>query len=160
MPVFAEGAVDPDLLTEGARSLRDYFERQGYFEAEVDYKTSDPPSPDESKAEKKDESKKDSVTPVEQVITYTIDRGRHLRMAGVSFDGQKYFGSSQLQSQLGIVPASFDSPGRYSRRLLESDVNALKNLYGANGFLEASVTDDIEQDYHGKKGRSVCAISY
>jgi outer membrane protein insertion porin family len=152
VPVFAEGAVDPDLLAEGERNLRDYYERQGYFEAEVDYKTSDPPPADESKAEKKDESKKDSVTPVEQVITYTIDRGRHLRMAGVSFDGQKYFGSSQLQSQLGIVPASFDSPGRYSRRLLESDINALKNLYGANGFLEASITDDIEQDYRGKKG--------
>lgn len=152
VPVFAEGAVDPDLLAEGGRNLRDYYERQGYFEAEVDYKTSDPPSPDESKAEKKDESKKDAVTPVEQVITYTIDRGRHLRMAGVSFDGQQYFSSRQLQSQLGIVPASFDSPGRYSRRLLESDITALKNLYGANGFLEASVTDDIEQDYHGKKG--------
>ncbi len=152
VPVFAEGAVDPDLLAEGGRNLRDYYERQGYFEAEVDYKTSDPPSPDESKAEKKDESKKDSVTPVEQVITYTIDRGPHLRMAGVSFDGHQYFSSSQLQSQLGIVPASFDSPGRYSRRLLESDINALKNLYGANGFLEAAITDDIEQDYHGKKG--------
>jgi outer membrane protein insertion porin family len=152
VPVFAEGAVDPDLLAEGARNLRDYFERQGYFEAEIDYKTTEPPSPDESKAEKKDESKRDSVTPIEQVITYTIDRGKRLRMAGVSFDGQDYFHSSQLKTQLSIQAASFDSPGRYSRRLLDTDTNALKNLYHANGFLDVAVTNEIEQDYHGKKG--------
>ena len=152
VPVFQEGAVDPDLLEEGVRNLRDYFERQGYFEAEVDYKTNEPPPANEDKAEKKDESKKDSVTPVEQVITYTVDRGPHLRMAGVSFDGQEYFGSTQLKTQLGIQAASFDFPGRYSRRLLDIDVNALKNLYHANGFLDVAVTNEIEQDYHGKKG--------
>ena len=152
VPVFAEGAVDPDLLAEGERNLRDYFERQGYFEVEVDYKATEPPPADEDKAEKKDEEKKNSVTPVEQVITYTIDRGNHLRMAGVSFDGEQYFHPSQLQTQMSIHPASFDFPGRYSRRLLETDVSALKNLYHANGFLDVAVTDEIEQDYRGRKG--------
>nr|HEV7952761.1 POTRA domain-containing protein [Candidatus Acidoferrales bacterium] len=152
VPVFAEGAVDPDLLAEGERNLRDYFERQGYFEVEVDYKSTEPPPADEDKAEKKDEEKKTSVTPVEQVITYTIDRGRHLRMAGVNFDGEQYFDPSQLQTQMSIHPASFDFPGRYSRRLLDTDLNALKNLYHANGFLDVAVTDEIEQDYRGRKG--------
>ncbi len=152
VPVFAEGAVDPDLLAEGERNLRDYFERQGYFEVEVDYKATEPPPADEDKAEKKDEEKKTSVTPVEQVITYTIDRGSHLRMAGVSFDGQQYFHPSQLQTQMSIHPASFDFPGRYSRRLLDTDVSALKNLYHANGFLDVAVTNEIEQDYRGRKG--------
>jgi len=152
VPVFAEGAVDPDLLAEGERALRDYYEREGYFEVEVDYKTAEPPPADENKAEKKDENKKDTVTPVEQVITYTIDRGRHLRMAGVSFDGEQYFHPSQLQTQMSIQPASFDFPGRYSRRLLDTDLNALKNLYHANGFLDVAVTDEIEQDYRDKKG--------
>ncbi len=152
VPVFAEGAVDPDLLAEGERNLRDYFERQGYFEVEVDYKSSDPPPADEDKTEKKDEEKKNSVTPVEEVITYTIDRGKRLRMAGVSFDGEEYFHPSQLQTQMGIHPASFDFPGRYSRRLLESDITALKNIYHANGFLDVAVTDEIEQDYRGRTG--------
>jgi outer membrane protein insertion porin family len=152
VPVFAEGAVDPDLLAEGERNLRDYFERQGYFEVEVDYKSTEPPPADENKAEKKDEAKKDTLTPAEQVITYTIDRGRHLRMAGVSFDGDQYFHGSQLQTQMSIQPASFDFPGRYSRRLLDGDMNALKNLYHANGFLDVAVTNEIEQDYKGKKG--------
>jgi outer membrane protein insertion porin family len=152
VPVFQEGAVDPDLLAEGERNLRDYFERQGYFEVEVDYKTSDPLPADEDKAEKKDEEKKTTVTPVEQVITYTVDRGKRLRMAGVNFDGEQYFHPSQLQTQMSIHPASFDFPGRYSRRLLDTDTNALKNLYHANGFLDVAVTNEIEQDYRGKKG--------
>jgi outer membrane protein insertion porin family len=152
VPVFAEGAVDPDLLAEGERNLRDYFERQGYFEVEVDYKATEPPPADENKAEKKDEEKKNSVTPVEQVITYTIDRGKHLRMAGVNFDGEQYFHPSQLQTQMSIHPASFDFPGRYSRRLLDTDVSALKNIYHANGFLDVAVTNEIEQDYRGRKG--------
>jgi outer membrane protein insertion porin family len=152
VPVFAEGAVDPDLLAEGERNLRDYFERQGYFEVEVDYKSTEPPPADEDKAEKKDEEKKSTVTPVEQVITYTIDRGKRLRMAGLSFDGEQYFHPSQLQTQMSIHPASFDFPGRYSRRLLDTDMSALKNLYHANGFLDVAVTNEIEQDYRGRKG--------
>jgi outer membrane protein insertion porin family len=152
VPVFAEGAVDPDLLAEGVRNLRDYYERQGYFEVKVEYKATEPPPADEDKAEKKDEKKKDTVTPAEQVITYTVDRGRHLRMAGVSFDGEEYFHSSQLRTQMSIQPASFDFPGRFSQRLLDTDVNALKNVYHANGFLDVAVTSEIEQDYRGKKG--------
>ncbi len=145
VPIFAEGAVDPDLLAEGQRALRDYFERQGYFEVEVDYKTNEPPVADSAN------TNKDVAAPTEQVITYTVDRGPHLRMAGVGFDGQKYFDSSQLKTQLSIEATSFDSPGRFSRRLLASDLSAVKNLYLANGFLDAAVTSDTEQDYGGKK---------
>src|SRR5262249_54286882 len=39
VPVYQEHAVDQDLLAEGARNLRDYFQSKGYFEAEVVYKT-------------------------------------------------------------------------------------------------------------------------
>ena len=35
LPIYAEGAVDEDLLQEGRRNIRDYFQRQGYFDADV-----------------------------------------------------------------------------------------------------------------------------
>src|SRR6202140_1426422 len=41
VPIYQEGAVDEDLLQEGRRSLRDWFERAGYFDAQVSYTTSD-----------------------------------------------------------------------------------------------------------------------
>src|SRR5262245_12389683 len=38
IPVYQEHAVDQDLLAEGSRNLRDYFQSKGFFEAEVVYK--------------------------------------------------------------------------------------------------------------------------
>ena len=35
LPIFAEGAVDEDLLQEGRRNIRDYLQSQGYFNADV-----------------------------------------------------------------------------------------------------------------------------
>ncbi len=35
IPVFEEGSVDEDLLMEGNRNLRDYYQRKGYFSAKV-----------------------------------------------------------------------------------------------------------------------------
>ncbi|MGE0406351.1 MAG: POTRA domain-containing protein, partial [Candidatus Korobacteraceae bacterium] len=38
VPVYAEHAVDEDLLNEGRRNLLDYFQTQGYFDAEVQFR--------------------------------------------------------------------------------------------------------------------------
>src|SRR5262249_11835785 len=38
IPVYEERAVDHDLLVEGARNLRDYYQSEGYFAAEVEFK--------------------------------------------------------------------------------------------------------------------------
>ena len=38
VPVFEEGSIDNDLLTEGARNLRDYFQSRGYPDADVTFK--------------------------------------------------------------------------------------------------------------------------
>src|SRR5580700_3213253 len=43
LPIYAEGAVDEDLLQEGRRNIRDYFQRQGYFDADVQVTSRDDP---------------------------------------------------------------------------------------------------------------------
>ena len=43
LPIYAEGAVDEDLLQEGRRNIRDYFQRQGYFDADVQVSSHDDP---------------------------------------------------------------------------------------------------------------------
>src|SRR5229473_1704840 len=82
VPVYQEGAVDADLLEEGKRNIRERLERDGYFDAEVEYATR----------------------------------------------------------------------GRFSRRLLESDRDSMRNLYLANGFLEATVDGQALDNYKGKEG--------
>lgn len=141
VPVFQEGAVDPDLLNEGRRNLRDYFERQGYFDVAVDYKTQESQS-----------TEKSGPQTTQQVITYTVDRGRRQRLVGVGFEGNKYFATSVLKVRLAVTPASFGSRGTFSRALLDSDLASVKGLYIANGFLSADVQTRIEQDYEGKEG--------
>ena len=47
IPIFEEGTVDDDLLNEGNRRVRDYYQSLGYFDARVDHKV-EPPRPDES----------------------------------------------------------------------------------------------------------------
>src|ERR1035438_10039022 len=42
IPVYEEGTVDEDLLNEGNRRLRDYFQRLGYFDVKVDHERQTP----------------------------------------------------------------------------------------------------------------------
>src|SRR5258708_15869702 len=38
VPIFQEQTVDNDLLMEGKRNLRDYFQSQGYYDLHVDFR--------------------------------------------------------------------------------------------------------------------------
>jgi len=141
IPVFEEGAVDADLLAEGRRNLRDYFESKGYYETAVDYTTSTASVP----------SKAGAAVP-EQLITYEVSRTKKQKFVGVVFEGNHYFSADQLRGRLSIQPAAFATPGRFSQRLLEADAASVRDLYIANGFRDAAVTTNLEQDYRGKQG--------
>jgi len=140
LPIYAEGAVDEDLLQEGRRNLRDYFQRDGYFDADVQVT-----------------SHQDAQNS-ERVITYDINRGNRFHLAGVSFDGNKYFRRDLLFSRLQLQPASFAASGRFSQRMVRDDADSIRALYVSNGFLEAQVTSDTNNNYQGKKGNLFVAF--
>jgi outer membrane protein insertion porin family len=142
VPIYQEGAVDEDLLQEGRRSLRDWFERAGYFDAQVSYAASDAPA-DESGG---------VVRRAARVVTYQIHRGDHHRLVDVEFTGDKYFGPDLLRGRVKIQPAAYASPGRYSTELLQDDVNSIHTLYDANGFQDCSVQSQLADDYKGHHG--------
>jgi outer membrane protein insertion porin family len=133
VPIYEEGAVDPDLLEEGRRNLHDYFERKGYFNSQVTYETRE-----------EEEQKRET-------IVYTVERGAKSRLVGVSFSGNHYFNSELLSSRLAIQPASFLSPGRFSPRMLDADVESIRGIYLASGFRDASVKSRVVDDYEGHK---------
>ncbi|MGC2333132.1 MAG: POTRA domain-containing protein [Candidatus Acidiferrales bacterium] len=132
-PMYAEGAVDEDLLQEGRRNLRDYLQSQGYFDADV-----------------KVESRQDD-TLKERVITYDVMRGSRYRLAGVAFDGNEYFQRQLLVRRLSLQPASFASSGRFSQQLLRDDIDSIRAAYLSNGFENAQVTASVDDHYRGKK---------
>ncbi len=121
VPVFEEGTVDEDLLNEGDRRLRDYFQRLGYFDVKVGHKEQNPGG--------------GTVD-----ITYTIALGERRRVEKVSVDGNQYFKAKTLEELLSVHAADhLDRHGTYSQALVTSDVNALEGVYQSNGFSKVKV---------------------
>ncbi|HME11826.1 MAG TPA: POTRA domain-containing protein [Candidatus Acidoferrum sp.] len=142
VPIYQEGAVDTDLLEEGKRNLRERLERQGYFDAKVDYKT------DTHAAGPNATGWQGS----EETITYNIDRGDRHKLAGIEISGNRYFATTLLKGRLQISAVSFGLRSHFSQRLLDSDVQSMRNVYLSNGFLDANVKATVQDDYKGRAG--------
>ena len=136
LPMYAEGAVDEDLLQEGRRNIRNYFQSQGYFDANVQVSS-------QESTEEKERG--------ERVIRYEITRGDQFRLSGVAFEGNEYFGSHLLLRRLQLQPASFASNGRFSQQLLRADTDSIRALYLSNGFRDAQVSSTVDDHYGAKK---------
>jgi len=130
VPVYQEASVDADLLEEGKRNLRERLEREGFFDASVDYAVTG--------GEPKSGSSDLKIQ--EQIITYRVDRGIRYKGLRIEITGNYYFSTDLLLSRLFVTPSSPFVKPRFSRRLLDGDVLSIKNLYAANGFLSATVT--------------------
>jgi outer membrane protein assembly complex protein YaeT len=131
VPVYNEGAVDRDLLVEGARNLRDYFQGQGYYDVTVDFRQLPP--------------QKDQLT-----IEYTIAKGTRYKLASVQIQGNKYFPNDDLRDRMFLRSSSLiDRHGRYSEEFRKRDEEAIGNLYRSNGFQSVKVTSEVHSNFNG-----------
>jgi outer membrane protein insertion porin family len=78
VPVYEEGAVDQDLLNEGAQNLRNYYEGHGYFDVKVSH------HPVETDAQ--------HVTAL-----YTVELGKRHVVDSVTVTGNKYFNTGPVR---------------------------------------------------------------
>src|ERR1700739_387647 len=83
VPVFEEGTVDEDLLNEGNRRLRDYFQRLGYFDVKVAHN-------------------RRTRDPGEVSIAYRVDLGTRRKVARAIVTGNRYFDSKTLEEMVGV----------------------------------------------------------
>jgi outer membrane protein insertion porin family len=141
VPVYQEGSLDVDLLEEGKRNIRERLERDGYFDAEVEYSTAT-----------KDVQQSGGWKGTEEVVTYKVERGDRHKLVGIEITGNRYFNNALLRSRLQIYGKGFATRGRFSRRLVESDRDSLRNLYLSNGFQEAKVDAQTLDNYKGAEG--------
>jgi outer membrane protein insertion porin family len=134
VPVFEESAVDDDLLNEGARNIRDYLQGKGFFDVKVTY-----------------EQKQDPGTERRNVIFHIAKNQRH-KLVELVLQGNHYFRKEDLREQMVMQPAGgLLLYGLFSQSILSRDVQSLENLYRNNGFLQAKVTPEV-QDNYGKRG--------
>lgn len=136
VPVYDEGAVDRDLLVEGARNIRDYFQNQGYYEADVDFREKPDPAKDELD------------------IEYVIAKGERHKLVSIAIKGNKYFSNDEITDRLILHTASFLQfrHGRYSEEFRTRDEETIANLYKSNGFQDVKVTSAVVDNYKGKTG--------
>jgi outer membrane protein insertion porin family len=132
VPIYQEGAVDPDLLVEGERNLREYFQSKGYPDVDVTFRQL-PPQNDQ------------------ETIEYFITRGARQKLVRVSIDGNHYFDAGTIRQRMYLEPASFYQRwGRYSDSFRTRDEQNIAELYKSNGFRDVRVTSRVETDYGGK----------
>lgn len=142
VPVYSEGALDEDLLNEGSKRIRDYFQRQGYFHAKVTHVS----------------TANEDVTH----ITYDVNPGPRDRIEKVEVTGNHYFGTFLLQQRLSVQAESLFVPhGIYSLALQQADVNSIRALYQSNGFTNVDVTPEVRVvGALGRHGERSLAVAY
>ena len=133
IPVYDEGAVDPDLLDEGDGNLRDHFQKKGYFDAHVTHVVEQP-------------------GPNEENIIYKVDLGTPHKVVSVTVTGNHYFDKSILKERLAVQAADrVNKHGIYSQQLQTQDVASIQALYKSNGFGNVTVTPVVtDSDTDGK----------
>ncbi|HXS98255.1 MAG TPA: POTRA domain-containing protein [Candidatus Limnocylindrales bacterium] len=142
VPVFDEETVNRDLLVNGARNLRDYFQNQGYFDVQVDFQEK-------------------AVNPDLEQITYDISRGERHKVVSLTVTGNHYFTTPEIRERMYIQPAGFliMRHGRYSGGFATKDAETIQALYHDNGFHDCKVDIKTTDDYKGKKGNVAVTVA-
>jgi len=131
VPIFQEKSLDTDLLVEGDRSLAQYLQDQGYYEAEVTHSVTA------------------GKTPKEQVVSYQVTRGSRHKFVHLEIVGNHYFPTQTIRDRISVEPASLPRYpfGKFGRDYLRQDLQSVQNLYLSNGFRDVKVTPVILDDY-------------
>jgi len=127
VPVFQEGSLDEDLLREGARNLATHFESNGYFDVAVGAVTT-------------------QIAANRVVIEYQVNLGERHRLNDIRISGNRYFRNAAILDQIQIeTPRRLTRFGRFSRQMLDSDVERIRTLYVENGFAQVKVEGSLEE---------------
>jgi outer membrane protein assembly complex protein YaeT len=131
VPIFQERSLDTDLLVEGDRSIAQYLQDQGYYEAEVTHSVAS------------------GKTPKEQIVSYQVTRGSRHKFVHLEIVGNHYFPYQTIRDRISVEPASLPRYpfGKFGRDYLRQDLQSVQNLYLSNGFRDVKVTPVILDDY-------------
>jgi len=138
VPVYEEGTVDQDLLNEGNRQIRDYFQRGGYFDVKVEHTRITEGQGAKARTE----------------ITFHVQLGERRKVKWVKVTGNRYFSDEIIEPRLSVQAANlFLRHGTYSQALLDRDADAITALYQSNGFSHVQVTPVVKEIPKGPGNR-------
>src|SRR5262249_55892533 len=119
VPIYSEGAIDPDLVQEGERNLVDYFEKKGYFDAKVTTTFDRKPN--------------------EILVVYKIDKGKKHKVDRIALRGNHDIREKDLLPQIVVKKAHIWNHGSFSQKLMKQSVRNLEALYHDRGYEDVKV---------------------
>jgi outer membrane protein insertion porin family len=142
VPVFEEGSVDEDLLNEGNRRLRNYFQSMGYFDAHAEHR-------------------EQTSSPGQVTIVYKVTLGQRRHVEHISIEGNRYFSTDTLRDLLSVREAdTLDHHGSYSQALVSADIAALEGAYRNNGFSHVKVIAETGISAAGRSKTAPLDVTY
>ncbi len=149
LPIYEEGAVDNDLLNEGAHNIREFLQRQGYFDSEVDpVVTGVPDTPTYAE----DGTPMPPPSNLKETVDFHANEGKQYKVTAVNVTGNKYFETDNIKERMQVVKAdAYVRNGRFSPVLLANDVDSITSLYRANGFNKVKITSKQVKGAEDKK---------
>ena len=144
IPVYDEGAVDPDLLDEGDGNLRDHFQKKGYFDVHVTHVV-------------------DMPGPNEENIIYKVDLGTPHKVVSVTVTGNHYFDRSIVKERLAVQAADrVNSHGIYSQQLRHRMSPLSRRCTRATGSATSSSLPVVtDSDAEGEKAKvAIVHVTY
>ncbi len=135
LPVLREQGFDPALVPATERTLRDFMQSKGFYQAQIGSQIAE----------------EDDLT---QVV-FSIVPGEKRKLAAVSIDGASTFASERLSNLL------LTEKGRpLVDSELAEDLNNLRSFYVRQGFLQAQVEADVAPtDGQDRPGQLVVTIT-
>jgi outer membrane protein insertion porin family len=123
VPIYSEGTIDRDLVEEGQQNLVNYFQKKGYFYAQV---------------------KTDFQRQADRIsLVYEIDRGGKRKVDSVSFHGDRQISEKELLAQVMVKKSHIWTHGSISQKLLKQSQDNLQALYRDRGYEDVKVASHV-----------------
>jgi len=93
-------------------------------------------------------------------LVFYITEGTQIVIANIYFEGNTLFSSSTLQGRLSMKARGLGRTGAYQDTKLITDRDALAQYYHNKGYLDAEVTDVVQEIAKDSKGNNIMTITY
>ena len=116
VPVFEEGAVDPDLVEEGRTQILKHTQQEGYFDAVVESETISAPLDNAIQ------------------INYSIQPNMKHEIFSVAIEGNQHFTTDEIRRRMKVRKRELLNPSFFSTEALNEDVRTIEAMYRNAGF--------------------------
>ncbi|HVN18942.1 MAG TPA: POTRA domain-containing protein [Dongiaceae bacterium] len=120
IPIYSEGSIDRELVEEGRRNLTDFFQKKGFFDAQV--------------------TTKFQKTTDQILVVYEVDKGTKHKVARILFHGNYAITREELLAQVTVKKAHFWSHGTLTQKLQKQSAANIQSLYRDRGYEDVKVS--------------------